>query len=406
MKKVNNIRKTITKEKMNLISENLYLAVLAVFVGCAFLQTTTFVIEWPEYFLSDLHVLIIVIIFIRIAFVNDYDLKEVFILAGIAILFLMVWYRTGKDVILDTLLLIIGSRGISFQKIIKVYEITVIVLLLVTIAASLTGFTENLVYYQEGRRPRVSFGIVYPTDFSAHVFYVILGYGYLRKDKIKYMEIAGILLVGAAVYLFCDARVNTVCILFAGAVLSYLTFKNRSAEKKNSRYIMKGYWSGILAMSAVLCAGFMIVSTILYSSENRILALLNRVINSRLTFGKKGIDLFGFSLFGKYIPMIGNGGTTKESANYFVLDCSYITIALEYGLLILGAVLIMYCMIGFRARLERDWVFLWILSIAAVQCMIEHHMIDISYNPFLWALFANTAVGHGNSSHRLRKDII
>ena len=101
--------------------------------------------------------------------------------------------------------------------------------------------------------------------------------------------------------------------------------------------------------------------------------------------------------------MIGNGGTTKESANYFFLDCSYIKIALEYGILLLGIVLIIYCMIGFRARLEQDWVLLWILAIVAVQCMIEHHMLDISYNPFLWALFADTAIKELSSGFMIRK---
>lgn len=396
-------RVIVTREKLNKILENLYLIVFAVFVGYAFLWTTTFIIEWPDNFANDLHVFLIAIIFIRIALLDDYSLKEIIIAACIAIVFMMVWHRTEKQIIWDTLLLLIGSRGISFRKIIKVYEITVIGLLIITMAASLTGLTENLVYHQAGRRARISFGVIYPTDFSAHVFYGILGYGYLRREKIKYFEIAGIMLAGIGVYLFCDARVNTACILLTAAVFWYLKFRSNRAGKRGQSYEMNGIWSCILAMSAVICAWFMIIATIMYSSENRILAWLNRAINSRLAFGKKGVDLFGFSLFGRYIPMIGNGGTTKESANYFFLDCSYITIALEYGILLLGIVLIIYCMIGFRARLEEDWVLLWILAIIAVQCMIEHHMLDISYNPFLWALFANTAVEKLPSGFKLRK---
>lgn len=393
----------ITKENLNKIFENLYLVVFAVFIGYAFLWTTTFRIEWSDNFENDLHVLLVVIIFIRIAFLDDYSLKEIIVAACIAVIFLMVWQRTEKQIIWDTLLLLIGSRGISFRKIIKVYEFTVVGLLIITMAASLTGFTENLVYHQAGRRARIAFGVIYPTDFSAHVFYGILGYVYLRREKIRYFEITGIMLAAIGVYLFCDARVNTACILLTAAVLLYYKFRIYSAEKRGQHYSMNGIWSGILAMSAVICAGFMIVSTMMYSSENRILALLNRAINFRLSYGKKGVDLFGFSLFGRDIPMIGNGGTTKESANYFFLDCSYIKIALEYGILILGIILIIYCMIAFRARLEKDWVLLWILTIMAVQCMIEHHMLDVSYNPFLWALFADTAVNELSSGFITRK---
>lgn len=36
-------------------------------------------------------------------------------------------------------------------------------------------------------------------------------------------------------------------------------------------------------------------------------------------------------------------------------------------------------------------VFLIILLCAALQCTIEHHMLEIAYNPFLLAVFAKIA---------------
>lgn len=39
--------------------------------------------------------------------------------------------------------------------------------------------------------------------------------------------------------------------------------------------------------------------------------------------------------------------------------------------------------ITFKARKNGDWVLLWIMAIISVQCMIEHHMLDIVYNGFL-----------------------
>ena len=63
---------------------------------------------------------------------------------------------------------------------------------------------------------------------------------------------------------------------------------------------------------------------------------------------------------------------------------------MQYGLLIFGIVLFIWIVISFKAREEKNWFLLWIVAIISVQCMIEHHMLEVAYNPFLWAVFANT----------------
>lgn len=382
------------KWKCNLetVLENMYLLFFAILIGHAFLLTTTFEIVWPIYFTVSIRAFLIAVIFIRIAHTQDYDLKESVFVACVSVFFLMVWGRNHEEIIINTLLLIIGSKGISFQKIIKVYLLVTVPLLLITMGAALSGVTENLIYYQENRAARISFGICYPTDFSAHVLYSILGYGYLRKEKIRLIEIAGIVLTGIGIYIFCGARVNSMCLLLTAGIFLYQKIKYKNTRKKGVPYRMNQVWSSFLALSGVICGTFMVVMTILYSSESGVLNFLNRMINFRLSYGRKGIDLFGFSLFGEAIPMIGNGGLGEDSVRYFFLDCSYISIALQYGILLLGVILFIHCVIAFRARKEQDWLFLWILSIVAVQCMIEHHMLDLSYNPFLWALLADLAV--------------
>ena len=85
-----------------------------------------------------------------------------------------------------------------------------------------------------------------------------------------------------------------------------------------------------------------------------------------------------------------NGGSTETPLNYFFLDSSYISILLQYGLIMFVMILILWGIIGLRARKEKDWVLLWILAIIAFQSIMEQHLLDISYNPFLWILFAET----------------
>lgn len=391
----------IGKERIKRIADFLYLTVFALLLGYYFLVTTTFQIEWRENFPSYLRILLIVVIMIKLTYVEVYDFKEVLFAALVSICFLAVWIRTSEPLVLNTLLLILGSKGTSFEKILKVYTTVTIGLLLFTMGAALFGFTENLVYFQEGRSPRIAFGICYPTDFSAHVLYSLLAYGYLRRERIRAMELALMAGAGVFVFVFCNARVNTVCILVATGAFLYNKIRHQRAEKQGKTYEMNGIWSWLLAMSTVICAFCMTLLTVFYSSENKVLSFINRAINFRLSYGKKGVDLFGFSLIGQYIPMIGNGGSVKESEMYFFLDCSYINLALLYGIVLLGIILIICSVIGFSAIKQKNWVLLWILAVVAVQCMIEHHMMDISYNPFLWAVFADMTVNTVKSGKRV-----
>lgn len=394
-------RINITKSQAENILEIIYLFVFAVFVGYFFLRTTTFIYELPEYFYYNVRTILLALLLARISLSERYDLKETLFLITLIITFLFAWRRNGYEELLNLLILMVGAKGISFRRILKVYLLTTGGLLLYTVFASMAGITENLVYYQEGRRTRQSFGIIYPTDFSAHVFYSVISWLYLRSKKITYFELGIVAGIAGLVYWFCDARLNTIILLLtAGIFLIYKLTLNRQKHES----ALKEFITSLFALSTTLCAAIMIGLTILYSPENKFMVFLDNALNNRLRLGKKGIDVFGFSVWGRYIQLFGMGGTTNEPKYYFFMDCSYLFIILQYGLIIMGAFLCIWLLIGVRAKNEDDIPMLLVIGIIAVQCMIEHHMTDIAYNPFLLAALAytGTAAKHsGNISYKI-----
>ena len=92
----------ISKEKIKSIADFLYLTVFALLLGYYFLVTTTFPIEWRENFPAYLRVLLIVVILIKLTYVEIYDLKEVLFAALISLCFLAVWIRTSDPLVLNT----------------------------------------------------------------------------------------------------------------------------------------------------------------------------------------------------------------------------------------------------------------------------------------------------------------
>ena len=68
--------------------------------------------------------------------------------------------------------------------------------------------------------------------------------------------------------------------------------------------------------------------------------------------------------------MQGNGGSTETPLNYFFLDSSYISILLQYGLIMFVMILILWGIIGLRARKEKDWV---LLADSCDHCISEYY---------------------------------
>lgn len=397
------MKTAIKTEGINKILEILYLLILSAFLFWAILNTTRFQIVWPEYFYADLKAILLLYLILKVGFLKSYSKQHLILILIIGAVMLFNVNRNGYEELEVLLLLIIGAKDIEFRKIVKTYFAVMLALLLFTVASALMGKVENLVYLQEGRRSRMSLGIGYPTDFSAYIFYGVLSYIYIRGTKIKYAELLGSMLLGIGVYWITDARLNTICTLATVFIFIYMKWRCDGAKKSGKEYCMSKVWSFLLALAPVLCGTFMIVFSILYSSGSAVTNFLDRVLNYRLYQGNKAIDIYGFTLWGQYIPMQGYGGTTEVPKHYFFLDSSYLNIVMQYGLLVLGVVLLIWITVSFKARSESDWVLLWIVAIFSVQCMVEHHMLEIAYNPFLWALLANVALSKKQTDFRIFK---
>lgn len=368
------------------ILEYIYLILFSVLIAYHFFLTTTFQIEWPSIIKFYLNAMIVLILVLKTGADEKYNLYELLVIGILGIAFLVSWRHNENEEILLCMLVIWGARKIRFDKILKIYCAVIGTLLIFTMVCALTGQIDNLVFAQPGRRPRIAFGICYPTDFSAYVFYLSAAYCYLRRETLKYIETVVVAALGIFVYYFCDARLNTVCLLMTAVAFTYLIYRKRHTK---NQYEMSRVLSGLLAVSPTICAFVMIVFSMLYSRQNPLMVKLNSILNNRLYYGKKAMEVYGIPIWGQNMPMRGNGGSVEKVNNYFFLDSSYLYVLLQFGLLTLGILLICWCLITFKAMKKKNWAMLIAVALISVQCMVEHHIMAIVYNPFFMALLAD-----------------
>ena len=75
------------------------------------------------------------------------------------------------------------------------------------------------------------------------------------------------------------------------------------------------FWSACIGRNHLCCGNPDFIDA-LYKRKQYIFETgLN--LESAASFSKKGMEVYGFSIFGQYIPMQGNGGSTETPLNYF-----------------------------------------------------------------------------------------
>ena len=380
------MKNSTPNENMGKIWEYTYFILLSTFLLDAFLRTTMFQIVWPAHLHQMMRVVAFLMVFLKLFLREQIKLKKLGIVIGISGFIFLGWVISGYAVIWDIWILMLGAYNISFRKILSVYLAILVPALIVTVIAALCGEIENLTYYPVGRRPRISFGIVYPTDFAAYLFFGFAAYCCWRRTMLRYWEIAGLFVAALFCYYFCDARNSTICLILLGMGCLFAKIWGRiKASGPQKEYALPVWVKKLLPITPLLFAGAIWVLTALYRDSNTFLAWLNGKLSMRLSLGKNGLKQYGLSLLGQPIPMIGNGSSTDVKPDYFFLDSSYILIGMRFGLLILFSICFLYALYILRAAQGKDVLLMIVLTTILLQCMFEHHLTEYVYNPF-WLL--------------------
>ena len=363
--------------------DKLFLFSWAIYFCFVFLENTMIYYNWfvPVYRIASLVLLLIMLY--RFATIGKREraalLLMLFVLfAGAG----MLVFRHTKAYLLWAAA-IIAAKDVEFEKIVKVALGVGTALMLIALIGSQLGFVPDLVYNSRGGRQAHALGICYTTDCAAHVFYLMLGYLFLKRSNIKAWVYPCCLVLAFAVYLATRARNNTICmcLLLAGAALYRPLEKWIASDKRKTCLV------GIcLGLFFVFCICFSLYHSFCFNENNEWLVKFNAVLGGRYTMGKVAFDNYGITLWGSNVPQQGFGGG-GEADNYFFLDISYVNILLCAGAVVFCVSILLLLKILYKG-FKTDLFIMGIIAVIALQSCIEHHMIQLQYNYFLLLAFA------------------
>lgn len=383
MVNVNDIRKSmVTKSKITLNKETIFLIGFSFYLIQAFLKTTMFREVIPSFLFSFIKLVGISLVVFKIG-VEKYTVKKILILFITFIIFFLSFWKSTYSILLEYAIFVIGAKGISFKKIANLYFKINFVLLMITIISSQIGIIEDLVYYRKDKdKYRHSFGAVYPTDFAAHVFFLSLAYVYKKDKKITWYQIVCILTSALLIYQFCDARLDAICIV----LVAFISLCN----KWNVIYFKNFFVKYGLIFSFLICGALSLFLTINYDNSNEFYIKTNELLSSRLRIGNMMYHEYGIKMFGQLVEDHGFGGSlTFEYEVYNYIDCSYLRILLKYGLVSSILITILNIVISQKLYKTQNYNILLLLLLVSINSMVAQHYIDFSYNFLLLIYLAN-----------------
>lgn len=372
--------------------EILYLLALCIYVG-AFLFEGTYLFnilkdsgETVELVMKILRYFAYYLCFVRIIGMMKVKYNWVFaaILSAVCIAPIIVF---GADKApLFYLLFFFGAKDVKFERILKVFFCLQAATLIFCLICALL-FNIGAESIPDAGRIRSFLGFGWVNRASYIWLGIVFEYVCLKKGKLNIPEVLIAVLVAGVIYKKTATRysfVMTVGVIVI-IVLREIYVKLKSEGVLPVIVKEKKFYKGMKWLF-ILCALFGTFFCKLYSPNIGIMVKLNRVLNSRLSLGKNGINTYGYSLFGSKTEWIGASTQMWEfgsSQEYNYVDFGYLQLALDYGILMLILAVILYEMGLFVAERKKDITIAYCISLLGILCIFEPRLVDFTVNPFI-----------------------
>lgn len=360
------------------------------FFVISFLQSSTYNDYFSPNVFHYVSLTALGLILFKIFFLDKQSIP-IFIFNLLCIGLLILTWRTSQNFALLPLgFFIIGARNVNFREIIKLYFIVSLILLIFIMLSADIGLIKNLTYQREQSNTiRQSFGSVYPTDFASHVLFSVLAYIYLKFDKLTWKSYIVFIVIAFLLITFCDARLSSIALIISVPVV--IVGQRAEKDKLISKFIASFYW-----IFPVITAYISLMGAIFFDENNQGFVKINNLVSGRLALSHEAFEKYGFSLFGKNVIEHGWGGTQgltmfkSDPAKYFFIDSSYVRVTIFYGILVMLLLIAAMTIIALRPIHNGLFALASVMVIVSISAMVEQRLIDISFNPFLFALFAYT----------------
>ncbi len=276
------------------------------------------------------------------------------------------------------LMLAIGSMAVLPRKTLfrMVLVIQTAALTIIPLFAAL-GLFPNVIMDTE--RIRYSLGFTWVT--SAPVLFVFAStlFLHLERKRLNGWTFIFLLQLATALFILTDTKMaffTTMLVLVIAVIWWQKPCWLQWLENRWVKLVIL-WLPVVLTIVAILLAG-------LYQ-DSGFMAKLNDILSGRLANAAEAWQKYGLTLFGQNIVWTGQGITYKPSMHYLYVDCSYLNVLLNYGLVFLLLVFIWCRQVILDLYRRHDMLYLAFFVVILLFSFLEVRLVNPLYDPFIIA---------------------
>lgn len=292
-------------------------------------------LDWSQFdgLIPELHIIylyyqIITVPILFILFLGSHPSHKILIPA--IIIFLFALYATiveSTPIFLMFVSFFYAGRNIKYRVLFKTDIVFKIITFLGIYFAYRIGYLTNVVV-NRGEGIRQSFGFKYPTYVMYVVLIIAIEWLLIRKEKITWLEVIIILVIGSFINKFADSRGETIALFIAcigGLLLSkFIKIQDFCLNNKIVKVCL------IILPEIICLLNYILVSTI--NIANPLYNIINKFTSSRLNIFQYYLNEYGLRFFPRKLALnyLNYNGSWLD-----VIDNSYLYLGILFGVIIL-----------------------------------------------------------------------
>lgn len=289
----------------------------------------------------------------------------------------VIFAKTAKVVLLALFCLV--ARNYDFRRIARVALWSMIGSVLVVVFLSQVGLTLDYTWDLRGRIRR-GLGFRYTTHLSHYIFFATLLLIYLREGTLRLSELAVVLIVNLAVFVFTDSRNSFLLTMFALALSPLARKLSKAGDDRQARTVrlLSTMTFPVLALASVALM-------VLYVPESGFFNLLDEFVGKRIEISNRTLSLYGVRPFGQEIESYGNGLNEnlflyRTTNDVTMVDNSYCNVLINEGFVTLVVFVLLCALTIWVLASKRQYVTVFLLITVAIHSCIDPWWLSISYD--------------------------
>ncbi len=322
-------------------------------------------------------IIILILLMIHIIFFQDYQIKELVIIALVSLPIIYATSLANYNTLLSTWIFVIASKNIDLKKITGIAYYVQLIMVIFVLVLFFNGYVDESAIYR-GTILRHSLGFTHPNQLGIRIFLIFICRCFHRKDRLNILDAIVTFIAAIVLNVVTNSQTSVYCMIILSIIICAYELATRMRLNMN-------VWSNFFIVLAVASNFASVFLSITDVRRNSLFKRVDDYMSHRFSQCHRTIGFYGINLFGQDIKL-----TVKKNITgviyHFWLDNAYVALILRYGVIVFFIFSTLYICTLIYLKRTQQFLLIAIMGLYAIYGIMENNFFSMAQNLFLLTL--------------------